>query len=66
MIRAKERYCCTLNWYSQTFTLWLYTTNKDSAFWLSTLRLSKVVDRSHYIVRQYFDGQKDNILIERR
>jgi len=62
----KQRYHCVLNWHGQSFDFWLHATSDDNAFWLSTLRLSRVVGRSHYDVRQYFSGEKDNILIERR
>lgn len=62
----KRRYFGIFNWHGQVFKIWRYASNERRAFWLMTRKVSQQVKYSHYHVRLYFNGGRDNFTIERK
>jgi len=51
------------NWYGQNFEMYTIAKTRTMAKHNFTVRISKLVERDKYTVRQYFNGQNDNYLI---
>lgn len=60
----KKPFKISLNWYGETLTFHRYARTEDHAMFLATMELARLLGRYHKAVYNYFNGSKDNYLVE--
>jgi len=59
-----KRFKITLNWYGEERVLWTHAENSTRAKTFILQKFSKEIGINPTMVRAYFNGSKDNFLIE--
>lgn len=60
-----DRYKGSFNWYGELITLWTHASSESKAKSNLLRQLSKKVDISYSYMIRYFNGNIDNLKIER-